>query len=386
MSAAPITPEFRAKAPQIMHDLMHELPLSAEDAAAILGSFGVETGGFKHREESNGKGYGWAMWTGDRRDDFDIWCVAHHLDPYNGDDAEYDEACISFFLHEVVETWEKRVLTDGGTIDGVFYPSLKDCSGLDNKTLSFWKLYERPGTPHEDWRREMAHEALRLYEPTETTVMAYERIVISSGHGKYVRGASEIIDEVDEARKVTNDLAVALDARGVGIVVFHDDVSKSQSENLDRIVDFHNDQERELDISVHFNAFEQTAAPRGVEVYYVTQAELAGRLSAAIAEAGEFINRGGKKNTGLAFLNGTEMPGVLLEICFVDSEADCELYDANYADIIEAIATTLGGPLETDEEIPPPELVPPGPIPRIDIEVSGEVLIFINGEQIGTKG
>ena len=29
--------------------------------------------------------------------------------------------------------------------------------------------------------------------------MAYDRIVISSGHGKYVRGASGIIDEVDEA-------------------------------------------------------------------------------------------------------------------------------------------------------------------------------------------
>ena len=34
--------------------------------------------------------------------------------------------------------------------------------------------------------------------------MSYNRIVISSGHGKYVRGASGIIDEVDEARRVSS--------------------------------------------------------------------------------------------------------------------------------------------------------------------------------------
>ena len=32
--------------------------------------------------------------------------------------------------------------------------------------------------------------------------MNYESIVISSGHGKLVRGASGILDEVDEARVV----------------------------------------------------------------------------------------------------------------------------------------------------------------------------------------
>jgi N-acetylmuramoyl-L-alanine amidase len=391
MSGAPITPQFQRKAPRIMQLLIDLLMIDSEDAASTLGSFGVETGGFMYREESNGKGYGWGMWTGERRKDLEIWCARHGYYPYSEDEDEYDDACMAFFIHEVTETWEKRVLNGGGTIDGIFYPALEDCSHLDQKTESFWRLYERPGTPHADWRREMAHEALRLYsggEPTEIPTMAYERIVISSGHGLYVRGASGIIDEVDEARQVVNSLAAALEERDVNVVVFHDDTSKSQSENLDRIVDFHNDQERDLDISVHFNAFEQTASPRGVEVLYVTQADLAGQISAAIAEAGEFINRGGKKNTGLAFLNGTDMPSVLLEVCFVDSQADCELYAEHYSDIIEAIATTLGGPLATGEgegeEMPPPQ--PSSPIPRIDIEVSGEVLIFVNGTQVGTKG
>ena len=34
--------------------------------------------------------------------------------------------------------------------------------------------------------------------------MSYGSIVLSSGHGKYVRGASGIIDEVDEARRVVD--------------------------------------------------------------------------------------------------------------------------------------------------------------------------------------
>jgi N-acetylmuramoyl-L-alanine amidase len=218
----------------------------------------------------------------------------------------------------------------------------------------------------------------------EEKVMPYESIVISSGHGKYVRGAHGIIDEVDEARRVVEALANQLKLRGVDVTVFHDDVSKTQSENLDRIVDFHNAQgPHDLDVSVHFNAFEQTDAPRGVEVLYVTQSQLAGQLSAAIADAGEFIDRGGKHNSGLAFLNGTAEPSVLLEICFVDSEADCVNYADFFNDIVDAIANVLGGTTDVDEELPPPVTTP---VPRIDIEVSGEVIIYVNGQQVGTKG
>ena len=48
-------------------------------------------------------------------------------------------------------------------------------------------------------------------------------------------------------------------------------------------------------------------------VLLVTQPTLAGEMSAAIAEAGGFIDRGAKKRTDLFFLNNTEMPAVLIE-------------------------------------------------------------------------
>ena len=70
-------------------------------------------------------------------------------------------------------------------------------------------------------------------------------VVISSGHGKYVRGASGYIDEVDEARRVVDETATLMRELDIEVTTYHDDVSKSQSENLDRICDFHNSKDGE---------------------------------------------------------------------------------------------------------------------------------------------
>jgi N-acetylmuramoyl-L-alanine amidase len=219
----------------------------------------------------------------------------------------------------------------------------------------------------------------------ENVAMPYDRVAISSGHGALVRGASGVLDEVDEARRVVEDVADKLASRGVDVVTFHDDSSTTQSENLDRIVGWHNSQERELDVSVHFNAYVETTKPMGVEVLYVTQAALAGEMSAAIADAGVLIDRGGKKRTDLAFLNGTEMPAILIETCFVDSTADAALYESNFDQICEAISTVLGGE-EQAERPPAGGERPPHPLPparpatvRVDIDVVGEVTVLVNG-------
>jgi N-acetylmuramoyl-L-alanine amidase len=180
------------------------------------------------------------------------------------------------------------------------------------------------------------------------------RVAISSGHGLYVRGACGILDEVDEARRVVNRVAEELQSRGADVMVFHDNTSRSQNENLNAIVNFHNAQERDVDISCHFNAYEQVDKPMGTEVLYVTQEALAAEMSAAIASCG-FINRGAKRRTDLFFLNNTEKPAILLEICFVDSEADAKLYEAKVYDICRAIADELGGePLDGIAAAPAP--------------------------------
>jgi N-acetylmuramoyl-L-alanine amidase len=208
-------------------------------------------------------------------------------------------------------------------------------------------------------------------------------IVISSGHGKYVRGASGYIDEVDEARMVVDKVASYLTALGVGVKTFHDDESKSQSENLEAIVAYHNAQSRDLDVSIHFNAYEDTTKAMGCEVLYVTQSKAAAELSAALAEAGDFIDRGEKYRSDLFFLNNTEMPALLIETCFVDSQEDANLYQESFDEICRAIAETLAGE-KLGEAEPPPEEIVEEDNNRVNIRgrAEGDVKVVINGTTV----
>jgi hypothetical protein len=186
------------------------------------------------------------------------------------------------------------------------------------------------------------------------------KIVISSGHGKLVRGASGYLDEVDEARRVVNKVAEIL---GAAVTVFHDDTSRTQDANLKSIVNFHNSRQRELDVSVHFNAYTDTGAPMGCECLYATQADLAKQVAERICESSNLKNRGGKKRTDLYFLNNTHEPAILIEVCFVDSRADADLYRAHFGGICAAIASVISGlDVEDDTPLPPPmpPAVPPG--------------------------
>jgi N-acetylmuramoyl-L-alanine amidase len=226
------------------------------------------------------------------------------------------------------------------------------------KTGRSIKVYPADWGPHEDTGRVAdispgAMEALGIQTDDEVEVVfpytsrgavpvAFNRIVISSGHSMKCQGANGILNEVDEARRVVEALADELRDSDVDVVTFHDDTSTSQNENLNTIVDFHNAHLRDLDISVHFNAYTETTSPMGVEVLWITQATLAEHVAAAIASVG-FINRGAKKRTDLYFLNQTQMPSILIEVCFVDSSADAELYRARFGEIVTAIAAVLTG-------------------------------------------
>jgi len=168
------------------------------------------------------------------------------------------------------------------------------------------------------------------------------RINISSGHGLHVRGASGLIDEVDEARRVVPRVADHLRRHGHAVLEIHDDVSTTQQANLEYLVARHNEHSRDLDVSVHFNAYVETEGPRGTEVLYVTQADLAARVSVAIAKAGDLIDRGAHKRTDLYFLNHTTAPAILIEVCFVDSVEDVDHYETHFEAIVRAIAALAG--------------------------------------------
>jgi len=115
-------------------------------------------------------------------------------------------------------------------------------------------------------------------------------------------------------------------------------------------VAYHNSQgRRDLDISVHFNAYTETESPMGTEVLYVTQGDLASDLSSTIASVSGLIDRGGKKRDDLYFLNNTDEPSVLIETCFVDSDADVKAYGSFFDRICWAIAGGCGWGASTGE-------------------------------------
>jgi hypothetical protein len=179
------------------------------------------------------------------------------------------------------------------------------------------------------------------------------KIVISSGHGLKIRGASCAepwgLDEVDESRRVVGEVAEWLTLNGYDVEQLHDDVSTNQSDNLHWLVSHHNafPAEDRLDCSIHFNAYTiDKNASRGVETLYISQKTLAQQVSQAIAAASGLKLRGDAGavyRPDLYFLNGTtgSRGAILIETCFVDAGYDCTCYDQSFAQIIEAIADTI---------------------------------------------
>ena len=206
-------------------------------------------------------------------------------------------------------------------------------------------------------------------------------IAMSSGHGKYIRGASGYLDEVNCARDVVNETARLLNAAGVETKTFHDDLSHSQNENLNRITNWHNSVTRTHDVSVHFNAYQTTSAAMGTECLYLTQKDLAKKVADGIAKATSLPNRGPKYRDNLAFLKNTAMPSVLVEVVFVDSSTDAATYEEEFDEICAALASALAGK-SIGAAPPQPEQRPEPPTPiEIPEEEPGRLTIGL-----GDKG
>jgi hypothetical protein len=121
-------------------------------------------------------------------------------------------------------------------------------------------------------------------------------------------------------------------------------------------------------------------------VLYVTQSSLASKVSAAIADAGDFTNRGGKYRSDLFFLNQTQAKSLLLEVWFCDNTDDCNKSREHWDTICEAIAESISGYEMPDSGPPPEEIVPEPPTEqnRVDIvgHSQGDVAVVINGTLI----
>lgn len=169
-----------------------------------------------------------------------------------------------------------------------------------------------------------------------------KEIELHVGHFGDGTGAHGIVDEVKEATKITKEVYDILKDNGVPATYYKDTTSKSQTENINRLIAHHNADRDGLIVSIHLNASAGTQSNGiGCEVCYTTQKSLATKLSAAIATAGGFKDRGPKYRDNIGVLVRTYEPAVLLEPFFVNSKEDVELYKKNFDAICLAIAKAL---------------------------------------------
>jgi|SRR5215472_1757212 len=223
------------------------------------------------------------------------------------------------------------------------------------------------------------------------------KIAISPGHGTKIRGAAGPepwgLDEVDEAQSLVPMIANHMRAGGAEVEEIVDHHSTTQDQNLDWLVDQHNAAfdgdhgDDRLDISVHYNAYQiTTTTPRGTEVWYFSQDDLAFAIASEVALSSGLIDRGGKQTSSLYFLSNTICKSILLEICFVDSKPDCDLYRRSKEQIAESIARTIVGEADSFPGRPdrPPRPEPP-PVEGALLHVQGRCSWFGGPDDTGVS-
>jgi N-acetylmuramoyl-L-alanine amidase len=113
----------------------------------------------------------------------------------------------------------------------------------------------------------------------------------------------------------------------------------------------------DLFISIHRNSFPTDNVVSGVETLVHNLSGFKVQMAEEIDEQLEaigFVNLGVKERPNLAVLRRTTMPALLVEVGFINSNTDNNLFDANFSEIAQAIASGILDSLEMNHLILPP--------------------------------
>lgn len=111
-------------------------------------------------------------------------------------------------------------------------------------------------------------------------------------------------------------------------------------------------------VSIHRNSFPTDNEVSGVETLVYDLSGLKYQVAEDINEQLEavgFVNLGVKARPGLVVLKRTQMPAVLVEAGFINSDTDNQLFDENFEDIAQAIARGILDALTSAGEIGNPD-------------------------------
>ncbi len=164
-------------------------------------------------------------------------------------------------------------------------------------------------------------------------------VVLDAGHGGANPGAVyNGRQEKDDALNLTLAVGEILEANGVDVYytrtsdVYESPYQKAMEGNQTGADYF---------VSIHRNSSPYPNQYTGVEtlVYnrYSEAARLAYNINTRLEQLG-FVNQGVNERTNLVVLNRTQMPAVLLEVGFINTDADNVLFDDRFYEIARAIA------------------------------------------------
>lgn len=164
-------------------------------------------------------------------------------------------------------------------------------------------------------------------------------IVLDAGHGGSNPGATyNGRQEKDDALALTLAVGNILEANGIDVYytrttdIYESPYQKAMEANAVGADYF---------VSIHRNSSPYPNQYTGIEslVYnrYGEAARLAENINVRLEEVG-FVNQGVNERPNLVVLNRTQMPSVLVEVGFINTDADNELFDQRFDDIAQAIA------------------------------------------------
>lgn len=170
-------------------------------------------------------------------------------------------------------------------------------------------------------------------------------VVLDAGHGGANPGAVyNGRQEKDDTLALTLAVGRVLEENGVD--VYYTRTSDIYESPYQKAMEG-NEVGADYFVSIHRNSSPYPNQYTGIETLVYNRfgraAELAYNINSQLEQVG-FVNQGVNERPGLVVLNATQMPAVLVEVGFINTDADNELFDARFQNIAEAIAR---GILET---------------------------------------
>lgn len=172
--------------------------------------------------------------------------------------------------------------------------------------------------------------------------MANPTIIIDAGHGGYDNGAFDNgrLEKDDNLRLA---LAVGNRLEAAGFPVLYTRTTDVYQRPIDK-ARIANESGGDYFVSFHRNSSPERNTYSGVQTLVFADEGIKGQLARNInAELGKvgFNDLGVPERTNLVVLKRTQMPAVLIETGFINTDADNELFDTRFDDIADAIARAI---------------------------------------------